>query len=137
MTEPHQAHISLMLIVPDADGAIAWYKHALGAGELWNLGGVAGLELGGAPFFLHETNPANDTEAGPAVLGGTSVRVEVFVEDPDALIERAVTAGAIAHPSGVRDHQMPWGRHRQGGFTDPFGHVWSVGDRSPLQRFLD
>jgi PhnB protein len=25
--------------------------------------------------------------------------------------------------------------HRQGGFTDPFGHVWLVGDKSPLQRF--
>jgi PhnB protein len=27
---------------------------------------------------------------------------------------------------------MPWGTHRQGGFRDPFGHNWSVGDRSPL-----
>jgi hypothetical protein len=23
--------------------------------------------------------------------------------------------------------------HRQGGFRDPFGHVWLVGDFSPLQ----
>jgi len=30
-------------------------------------------------------------------------------------------------------HQLPWGTHRQGGFTDPFGHKWSVGDRSPLR----
>jgi hypothetical protein len=29
---------------------------------------------------------------------------------------------------------MPWGRHRQGSFTDPFGHRWFVGDRSPLGR---
>src|ERR1035441_10284373 len=34
--------ISVMLIVPDAEAAVAWYKRALGAKELWNLGGVAG-----------------------------------------------------------------------------------------------
>jgi PhnB protein len=27
---------------------------------------------------------------------------------------------------------MPWGAHRQGGFLDPFGHLWLVGDMSPL-----
>jgi PhnB protein len=42
--------ISVMLIVPDAAAAIAWYKTALGATELWNLGGVAGLEISTAPF---------------------------------------------------------------------------------------
>ncbi|MGN6167758.1 MAG: VOC family protein [Solirubrobacteraceae bacterium] len=137
MSERQPPHISLMLIVPDAEVAIAWYKHALGARELWNLGGVAGLEVGGAAFFLHETNPRNETEASPAQIGGTSVRVEVFLDDPDGLIERAVAAGATARPPGVQEHHLPWGTHRQGAFTDPFGHVWSVGDRSPLHRFLD
>ena len=33
--------ISVMLIVPDAAAAVAWYKTALGATELWDLGGVA------------------------------------------------------------------------------------------------
>ncbi len=32
----------------------------------------------------------------------------------------------------IRDHERPWGTHRQGGFIDPFGHLWLVGDRSPL-----
>ena len=31
----------------------------------------------------------------------------------------------------IRDHEAPWGVHRQGGFIDPFGHLWLVGDRSP------
>jgi uncharacterized glyoxalase superfamily protein PhnB len=35
----------------------------------------------------------------------------------------------------VEDHETPWGIHRQGGFRDPFGHNWSVGDRSPLRRW--
>jgi PhnB protein len=121
-----------MLIVPDADAAVDWYKRALSATELWNLGGVAGLEIERAPFFVHEVNPRNPVEDAPAALGGTSVRVELFVDDPDAVIERAIAAGATAG-APVEDHEMPWGNHRQGGFHDPFGHNWSVGDTSPLR----
>ena len=59
---PRPPSISVMLIVPDAEAAIAWYYDALGADVLWNLGGVAGLHVAGAPFFLHEINPRNPTE---------------------------------------------------------------------------
>jgi uncharacterized glyoxalase superfamily protein PhnB len=127
------AVVSVMLIVPDASAAVSWYKEALGANELWDLGGVAGLEVSGAPFFLHEVNPANPAERSPGQVGVTSVRIEVFVDDPDAFVARAVGAGATASGEMV-DHEAPWGTHRQGGFTDPFGHRWSVGDRSPLAR---
>ncbi len=123
--------ISVMLIVPDAEAAIAWYYDALGAEVLWNLGGVAGLHVAGAPFFLHETNPRNPTETSPDQAGVRSVRIELFVDDPDAFVERALAAGATPG-SPVVDHGTPWGTHRQGGFRDPFGHNWSVGDRSPL-----
>jgi uncharacterized glyoxalase superfamily protein PhnB len=124
--------ISVMLIVPDADAAIAWYMDALGAQVLWNLGGVTGLHVAGAPFFLHEVNPRNPAETSPNQAGVTSVRVELFVDDPDRFVERAVAAGATLG-SAVVDSEMPWGRHRQGGFHDPFGHSWLVGDRSPLR----
>ncbi len=126
--------ISVMLIVPDAEAAVAWYREAVGATELWNLGGVAGLEIDGAPFFLHEANPSNPSEDSPDRLGVTSTRIELFVDDPDRLIERAIAAGA-SPGSAVEDHRVPWGTHRQGGFRDPFGHNWSVGDRSPLSRW--
>jgi PhnB protein len=125
--------ISVMLIVPDAEAAVAWYKDALGATELWNLGGVAGLEIDGAPFFLHEVNPSNPSEASPGGVGATSARVELFVDDPHGFRKRAIAAGA-SPGSEVEDHHRPWGTHRQGGFRDPFGHNWSVGDRSPLSR---
>jgi PhnB protein len=125
------ASISVMLIVPDAEAAIAWYRDALGATELWNLGGVAGLEVDGAPFFLHEVNPNNPAENSPDQLAITSVRIELFVDDPDGFIARAAAAGATVD-SPIQEHEMPWGTHRQGGFHDPFGHNWSVGDRSPL-----
>ena len=123
-----------MLIVPEAEKAIKWYKKALGANLLWNLGGVAGLEICGAPFYLHEVNTDNPTEISPTKARATSTRVEVFVNDPDSFVKRAVAAGAL-ESSPVKDHQRPWGTHRQGGFTDPFGHNWSVGDRSPLGRY--
>jgi uncharacterized glyoxalase superfamily protein PhnB len=121
-----------MLAVPDAPAAVAWYKRALGAAELWNLGSVAGLEIAGAPFFVGQPE-ANGWES-PLVLGTTSTRVEVFCDDPDGFIAGAVQAGANRDRHQIRDHQMPWGTHRQGGFVDPFGHVWFVGDRSPLVR---
>jgi PhnB protein len=124
--------VSVMLIVPDADTAVAWYRRALGADVLWDLGGVAGLQVGGAPFFLHEANPSNPAEDSPDRVGQTSTRIEVFVDDPDAVIERAIAAGA-APGSPITAHEMPWGTHRQGGFHDPFGHRWSVGDASPLR----
>ena len=129
---PDGVAISVMLIVPEGDAAVAWYREALGAEVLWDLGGVAGLEVGGAPFFLHEANPDNPAEDSPDRLGQTSVRIEVFVDDPDGFIARAVAAGAQPG-SPVTAHELPWGTHRQGGFQDPFGHKWSVGDTSPLR----
>jgi PhnB protein len=124
--------ISLMLAVPDAPKAAAWYKEALGATELWNLGSVIGLEIAGAPFFVGE--PANNGWQTPIQLGITTTRVEVFCDDPDSLIARAVNAGADGSIDRIRNHEAPWGLHRQGGFLDPFGHLWLVGDRSPLSR---
>jgi PhnB protein len=123
--------LSVMLAVPDATAAAEWYREALGATTLWDLGGVVGLEIAGAPFFLGE--PEGNRWDTPEAAGTRTVRIEVFVDDPDAFVARAVTAGADGHDP-LRDHQMPWGTHRQGGFIDPFGHLWLVGDRSPLHR---
>jgi hypothetical protein len=88
--------------------------------ELWSLGPVVGLEIDGAPFFLHE--PTAEGFGSPA-SGSTTVRVEVFVDDPDAFVRRAIEAGADGSMDEVRDHQVPWGIHRQGGFRDPCGHI--------------
>jgi PhnB protein len=122
--------ISVMLAVADASAAARWYAHALDAVELWDLGSVVGLSVGGAPLFLGE--PANNGWDTPTALGSRTVRVEVFVDDPDDFIRRAVAAGADGSVEGTHDHDRPWGTHRQGGFVDPFGHLWLVGDRSPL-----
>jgi uncharacterized glyoxalase superfamily protein PhnB len=111
--------ISLMLAVENTATAVDWYKHALGATELWNHGSVAGMAIGGAHFFLAE--PAKNGWESPTKLGVTSARVEVFCDDPDTLITRALEGGAEGSMDTLRDHQRRWGTHRQGGFTDPFG----------------
>jgi len=129
--DPDRPLLSVMLIVSDAAAAVGWYKTALGAGELWNLGSVAGLHLHGAPFFVHEAVPGKTGEPSPTEVGLTTTRIEVFVDDPAHFIDRAADAGATA-VEPLTDHEAPWGIHRQGGFTDPFGHRWSVGDRTPL-----
>ena len=125
--ERHSSVISVMVAVTNAPEAVAWYKHALGAVELWNLGSVAGLEIAGAPFFVGE--PANNGWESPAKLGITSARIEVFCDDPDAFIARAVDAGANGRGDKIRDHAAPWGLHRQvvrgstGLFTAPYTGV--------------
>jgi PhnB protein len=123
--------LSVMLIVPDGAVAVEWYQRALQAEVMWDLGGVAGLQLGGAPFFVHEAVPGKAHERSPVDVGMTTTRIEVFADDPGAVIERAAGAGAT-DVQPLTEHEAPWGVHRQGGFTDPFGHRWSVGDRSPL-----
>lgn len=124
--------LSIMLAVQDTPAAIAWYMKALGAKVLWSMGSVAGLEIEGAPFFLHE--PVEGRFENPKVLGTTTVRIELFTDNPDDIIANAINAGATGSPNGIKDYEVPWGIHRQGGFTDPFGHVWLVGDKSPLEQ---
>jgi PhnB protein len=123
--------VSLMLAVPDAQAAARWYEAALGATRMWDLGSVVGLAVHGAPLFLGE--PEGNGWTDPVSAGLPTVRIEVFVDDPDAFVARAAAAGASVDGHPLRNHEAPWGTHRQGGFVDPFGHLWFVGDRSPLR----
>lgn len=127
-----------MLAVTDARGAIAFYQAAFDATVLWDLGDghvVAGLEIDGAPFFLATESPGNGTR-GPASAGCTTVRIELFVEDPIGVQARAVAAGA-REKDPVQEHThdtvgpRPIRRMLQGAVIDPSGHMWLIG------KFLD
>jgi len=127
-------HIAPMLAVGDADAAIAFYQAAFGATVSWRLGDghvVAGLDVDGAPFFLATESPDNGTR-GPASAGCTTVRVELFVDDPIAVQRRAVAAGAT-EKDPVREHThdtlgpRPIRRMLQGAVIDPSGHMWLIG----------
>lgn len=54
---------------------------------------------------------------------------------PVACAPLTLAIGANGDADPIRTHVEPWGRHRQGGFVDPFGHVWLIGDRSPLKAY--
>jgi PhnB protein len=124
--------ISLMLAVGDGKAAIEFYKTAFGATLLWRLdGGVAGLSIDGANFFLAQESPAHGTRS-PASAGFTTVRIELFVDDPIAVHRHALAAGAVERDP-VREHTHtttgphPIKRMLQGALVDPFGHMWLVG----------
>ena len=72
----------------------------------------------------------------PEMLGGTGVRIILLVNNADAVVERAVAAGArVAMP--VQD--MFWGG-RYGKIVDPFGHEWGInqqGQRTESRRDSD
>jgi PhnB protein len=127
-----QTQISPMLAVDDGNAAIEFYKTAFGASLLWSLdGAVAGLSIGGAEFFLANESPPHGTRS-PSSAGFTTVRIELFVDDPIAVHKRALTAGASNH-SPVLEHEhsttgpRPIKRMLQGAVVDPFGHMWLIG----------
>ena len=127
--------ISPMLAVIDGNTAIEFYKAAFGAELLWHLDGaghvVAGLSIDGAPFFLAHESPQYGTR-GPGSVGFTTVRIELFVDDPRVVHRKAVAAGAVEH-SPVEEHQheftgpKAFKRMLQGAVVDPFGHMWLIG----------
>ena len=115
--------LSLTAVAP----AVEFYKKAFGAEEqliVKNEDGsihVAELSLQGAIFHLHQEMPGT-VERGPEAFGGTTVIVGVFVDDPDALMDRAVAAGArVLKP--MKSHEYGY---RQGTLEDPFGHHWTL-----------
>ena len=117
-----------MLTVRDATKAIAFYERAFGAREaappVRSPSGqiVAQLAIDGQRFFVVDENPAA-FNLSPEALHGTSVRLNLVVDDPDAAAARAVAAGAtVVFP--VAD--QPYGM-RQGRVADPFGHHWLLG----------
>jgi PhnB protein len=122
-----------MLAVPDAPTAAGWYKCALGATELWNLGSVVCLEVEGAPSFLAQ--PANNGWASPTEIGITTVRVEVFVDDPDTFVERAIEAGADGSLDRAWDHEALWGSTGRAASTIRSGTFGSSATGSPLSPF--
>src|ERR1700761_8536447 len=117
---------SAMLHIPgDVRHAISFYQQAFGATTGWSTPPaedmVAQLLVNGAEFWVH---PAG-AEIGnpPPQSGETAVRLMLIVEDPDAVFDRAVAAGAVVR-SPMQDHDYGW---RDGSVVDPSGHRWEIG----------
>jgi len=80
------------------------------------------MSIQGARFFVADES-APFSNFSPTSLGGTSVRIDLLVDDPDAMQARAVKAGATEIFPVTDEKVGP----RMGRIEDPFGHCWLIG----------
>jgi PhnB protein len=116
------------LIVRNGRAAIDFYGAAFGARQMLLLEGPDGrighatLRIGTAEVFLADEHPEFESVVGPETIGGTSVMIDLEVEDVDAAVDRAVAAGAeLIRPPDHAESGVQAGKVR-----DPFGHVWLI-----------
>jgi PhnB protein len=119
------------LCVNDASAALEFYKKAFGATEVYRLTepsgkiGHAEIRIGRAVIMLADEYPELG-HRGPQSLGGTPVKIHLYVEDADAVISRAYDAGAkILQPAKDEFYG-----DRNGKLEDPFGHIWFIATRN-------
>ena len=115
------------LVCAGAADAIEFYKKAFGAKDEARLAGPDGklmhamIRIGNSAIMLADEMPEWGS-LGPKALKGSPVTIHLYVDDVDAVVARAVKAGAkVTMP--VADQF--WG-DRYGKLEDPFGHHWSV-----------
>jgi PhnB protein len=115
------------LSIDGAAAAIDFYTRALGARERGRMDAPGGkvahalLEIGDSFVMLADAFPQASGRP-PTELGATSVSIFLYVDDVDAVVQRAVDAGATVT---VPVDDMFWG-DRYGKITDPFGHEWEI-----------
>ena len=121
------AGITPYLSVKGAADAIEFYKKAFGATEMSRLPnpdgtlGHAEIKIANALVMLADEYPAYGN-LSPKTLGGSSVRLHMYVEDVDAVFEKAVAAGAkVLIPVANQFYG-----DRSGRLEDPYGHVWLI-----------
>lgn len=119
--------ITPYLAMADASAAIAFYKTALGATELYRLpmpnGKVAHAEIqiGDSRVMLSDEAPDWGARSARSI-GGTPVGLCVYVEDVDALAARFVAAGG----KQLRAVENQFYGDRSGQFEDPEGYKWTL-----------
>jgi len=121
---------ALHLVVDDVRAAVDFYEQALGARvtRLLHLpsGSIATAELTIQELQVALATPVPGTSLATPRSTETSVAAYRFaVQDADAAMERATSAGATVH-SPVQD--AFWGV-RTGEVLDPSGHRWAFDQR--------
>ncbi len=117
------------LILDNAAQAIDWYKKALGAEEVARAVGPDGkimhaeIRIGDSLIML---NDAMGGGKGPRAIGGSPASLWIYVEDCDALFNRAVAAGAQVSPGPMGQMMDQFWGDRSGSFVDPGGYVWTI-----------
>ena len=120
--------ITPVLTLDHAAEAIEWYKKALGATERSRAVGPDGkimhseIQIGDSRIMV---NDAMMGSKGPKATGGSPASLWAYVDDCDALFNRAVAAGAQALPGMGKMQDQFWG-DRSGSIVDPHGYNWTI-----------
>ena len=120
------------LTFDNAAQAIEWYKKALGAEEVDRHLGPDGkimhaeLRIGDSRVMLHD---AMMGAKGPNAMGGSPAALWIYVEDCDALFNRAISAGGQVLPGPMGQMQDQFWGDRCGMLSDPEGYRWTIATR--------
>jgi PhnB protein len=121
--------VTPQLTLDNAAAAIDWYKKALGAEEKGRATGPDGkimhadLVIGNSHIMV---NDAMGGGRGPKMLGGSPASLWIYVDDCDALFNRAVAAGAQVAPGPMGQLTDQFWGDRTGTVTDPEGYKWTI-----------
>jgi PhnB protein len=119
--------ITPYLSIKGAADAIDFYKRAFGATEVMRFAqpdgriGHAEVRIGDSRVMLADEFPEMDFR-NPHAIGGSPVHLHMYVDNSDAVVNQAVSAGAKL----VRPVQDQFYGDRSGSVADPYGHVWHV-----------
>jgi len=134
-TNPVPNPVMPFIYIKSPDKAADFYTKVLGATEMMRLKQPSGvvshvqIKVGQSRFMLREPGTpdlADYRKKGYAIsakdLGGTPVHLYLYVENADAVFQRALAAGSkVTEP--IADTE--WG-DRCGGIQDPFGQIWYI-----------
>lgn len=81
----------------------------------------AALKIGAAMIMVHNETPGLFSQA-PKADGTSSVVIYLYLQDMDAVIDKALRAGARLQ---IPASNTTWG-DRVGRIVDPEGHVWNI-----------
>jgi len=115
------------LVVNGGADAIEFYKKAFGAVELFRFPapdgkiGHAELKIGDSPIMLADEYPDMGYKS-PQTIGGSPVSLMIYVDDVDAVFNRAIESGGTIKEA-VQDKFYG---DRIGTVIDPFGHRWHL-----------
>ncbi|HMH34334.1 MAG TPA: VOC family protein [Puia sp.] len=115
------------LAIPHGTMDLDFYKKAFGTVETKHITNddgsihVSEMFIDGAMFHFHEES-YNGTTFPPGKYNGVTTTIGLMVADMDAVMARAVAAGArVTSPAQSYDYG-----YRQGSIMDPLGHHWII-----------
>jgi len=116
----------------NAAEAIDWYKKHLNAIEKSRALGPDGkiihaeIQIGNSVIMLNDVMGNGRTAKS---LGGSPISMWIYVDNCDALFNKAVSGGAFVAPGPMGQLMDQFWGDRTGTFTDPFGYQWTVATR--------